>query len=178
MSKIKAVSISILLVLAAPVKAQNADLVDAARMTLAGIQNNSFIADREYCGMIGRNSNGNLVVTRPRKGRRDSCLPRPFRTNDVDVLASYHTHGSYDFDADAEVPSVDDFDADFDEGVLGFVATPGGRFWIIDPDRDLVRQICGIGCLPSDPDFEQGVAGRIPKKFTRAQLVRREDEGS
>lgn len=178
MRRIKAAAVSLSIVIAGPVSAQDADLIDAARTTLAGIQNNSFIADREYCGMIGRNSAGNLVITRPRKGRRDSCLPRPFRTNDVDVLASYHTHGSYDFDADAEVPSVDDFDADREEGVMGFVATPGGRFWMIDPERGTIRQLCGIGCLPKDADFQKGVAGRIPKQFTRAQLVRREEEGS
>lgn len=163
--------------MAAPLHAQDADLIDAARTTLASIQNNSFIANREYCGMIGRNTKGHIVITRPRKGRQDSCLPRPFRTNDVDVLASYHTHGSYDYDADAEVPSLDDFDADRAEGVFGFVSTPGGRFWLVDPERGRVRQLCGIGCLPQDADFEQGVAGKIRKSFTRAQLVLREQGG-
>lgn len=178
MSSIKVAAIAIAVILSSPAYAQSNDLIDAAKTTLADIQNNSFAANREYCGMIGRNEAGQLVITRPRKGRRDSCLPRPFRTNDIKVLASYHTHGSYDFDADAEVPSVDDFDADRDEGVLGFVATPGGRFWMLDPERGTIRQICGIGCLPKDPDFEQGVAGRIPKTFTRAQLVQREENGS
>ncbi|MEM9585392.1 MAG: DUF4329 domain-containing protein [Pseudomonadota bacterium] len=159
---------------ALPAHAQDADLIEAARMTLASIQDNSFAADREYCGMIGENAEGKLVITRPRKGRRDSCVPRSFRSDDIYVLASYHTHGSYDFEADSEVPSIDDFDADDEEGVFGFVATPGGRFWVIDPERDLMRQICGIGCLPQDPDFEKGVAGNIPKQFNRAQLFRRE----
>ncbi len=170
-------AIATLMMGALPAQAQDAKLIEAARVTLAGIQNNSFSANREYCGMIGRNSAGSLVVTRPRKGRQDSCLPRNFRSNDIEVLASYHTHGSYDYEADAEVPSVDDFDADSDEGVIGFVSTPGGRFWIILPERGLVKQLCGIGCLPQDPDFERGVAGKIPKQFTRNQLIDREENG-
>ncbi|WP_299303165.1 DUF4329 domain-containing protein [uncultured Litoreibacter sp.] len=162
------------LCLAAPAHAQDADLISAAKSTLASIQDNSFNADREYCGMIGRNSAGNIVITRPRKGRRDSCLPRPFRTNDVDVLASYHTHGSHDPGADAEVPSLDDLRADKEEGVIGFVATPGGRFWKTEPNTDSVRLICGVGCLPTDPDYDPSDEGRVRSSYTAAQLDARE----
>jgi len=166
--------LGVALCLAAPAHAQDADLVSAAKTTLAGIQNNSFNANREYCGMIGRNSAGQIVITRPRKGRRDSCLPRPFRTNDVEVLASYHTHGSHDPGADAEVPSLDDLRADTDEGVIGFVATPGGRFWKTDPDTNSVSLICNVGCLPKDPDYDPRDEGRVRSRYTAAQLDARE----
>ncbi|MEM7469782.1 MAG: DUF4329 domain-containing protein [Pseudomonadota bacterium] len=155
--------------------AQEQDLINAARATLAGIQENSFAADREYCGMIGRNPQGNIVVTRPNKGRRDSCLPRSFYSDDIETLASYHTHGSYDLEADAEVPSSDDLLADKAEGVIGFVSTPGGRFWITEPDADRVRLICGRGCLPRDPDYEPVSEGELRDVYTLDQLLDREE---
>lgn len=161
--------------LGAPVQAQDKDLINAAKSTLAGIQGNSFSADREYCGMLGRNAAGKIVITRPRKGRRDSCLPRSFRTDDVEVLASYHTHGSYDPDADAEVPSLGDLRADQDEGVFGFVSTPGGKFWVTQPDKDSVRMLCGNGCLPADADYDPSDEGRVRTSYTAAQLQDRED---
>jgi hypothetical protein len=36
---------------------------------------------------------------------------------------------------------------DMEEGVNGYVATPGGRFWYIDGDRGVATQICGPGAL-------------------------------
>lgn len=157
-----------------PGAAQNADLVEAARTTLAGIQTNSFVADREYCGMIGRNPAGNIVITRARKGRASSCRPRNFWRNDIEVVASYHTHGSHDPASDAELPSVDDLRADRDEDVLGFVATPGGRFWIIEPQLNRVRMLCGRGCLPSDADYKPADTGAIRSSYTERQLLNRE----
>ncbi|MEM6594266.1 MAG: DUF4329 domain-containing protein [Pseudomonadota bacterium] len=150
------------------------DLIEAARDTLAGIQENSFAADREYCGMLGRNAQGNIVVTRPRKGREDSCMPNSFYSESVDTLASFHTHGSHHLQADAEVPSSDDFLADEEEGVIGFVSTPGGRFWIIEPELNQVRQICGPGCLPKDPDYEPVSEGKVRNVYTLEQLLDRE----
>ncbi len=167
--------IGLALCLASPAQPQDAELIEAARTTLAGIQSNSFAADREYCGMIGRNRQGHIVITRPRKGRRDSCLPRPFRTNDVDVLASYHTHGSHDPGADAEVPSLDDLRADQSEGVIGFVSTPGGKFWVTEPDKDAVRMLCNTGCLPMDADYNAADEGRVRQRYTAAQLLDREE---
>jgi len=158
-----------------PAQAQEADIIQAARQTLAKLQANSFAAGREYCGMIGRNPRGEVVVTRARKGRADSCRPRDFWGSRIDVIASYHTHGSHHPEADAEVPSFDDLAADTDEGVLGFVSTPGGRFWITEPQFGRVRQLCGVGCLPVDPDFNPRDAGHVRQQYTMQQLLNREE---
>jgi len=77
-----------------PAQAQERDLIETARATLAGIQTRSFSQNREFCGLIGRNAQGKLVITRPRQGSLDGCRPKSFFfLNDVEVLASYHTHG-------------------------------------------------------------------------------------
>ncbi len=158
-----------------PVQAQDRTLIEAARLTLEGLQENSFAANREYCGLIGVTETGQLISTRARKGRADSCRPRDFSQRSITPIASYHTHGAYDPDADAEVPSLGDLDADTDEGLeYGFMSSPGGRFWIIDTAKSEVRMLCGIGCLTADPDFVALDYGPIAKRYSRDDLVRRE----
>ena len=159
----------------APAHAQQGDIIAVARDTLADLQQNSFDAKREYCGLIGRNPRGEVVITRPRKGRADSCRPRNFWGNRIEVIASYHTHGSHDAYADAEVPSFDDLAADIDEGIYGFVSTPGGRFWITEPHFGRVRQLCGVGCLPMDPNYDPNDAGFVRQQYTMQQLLNREE---
>lgn len=163
------------LVLASPASAQSAAEVAFARQVLAGIQGNSFDANREYCGIIGLDADGRLVASRPRKGRTDSCKPRDPR-DAVEFIASYHTHGGFDEWADSEVPSTDDVLADMEEGLDGYLATPGGRLWFIDGQQGIARQICGVGCMPSDPDFEPEVFGLVKQRYTLSDLDRREDE--
>lgn len=147
-------------------------LIDAAFATLSDVQNASFDGNREYCGMIGRNARGKLVVTRPRAGKATSCRPKSFSflRGDIEYLASYHTHGGHDPDHDSEVPSVDDLYADGVEGVIGFVATPGGRLWVTDPARDEVRLICGPRCLPVDAQYKQADDGTVRQRYTASEL--------
>ncbi|MEP3347673.1 MAG: DUF4329 domain-containing protein [Litoreibacter sp.] len=152
---------------------EDARLRAAARQVLTGLQSRSFNTGREYCGLLGRNEDGAIVSTRPRKGNADSCRPHEFRGRGIVALASYHTHGSYDHDADSEVPSFSDLSADIDEGLIGFVATPGGRFWVNLPDQAISRQVCGIRCLPQDRHFQQGDWGLINTQYTLRQLQQR-----
>ncbi|SDW97756.1 DUF4329 domain-containing protein [Litoreibacter albidus] len=145
----------------------------AAQQVLTGLQSRSFRTGREFCGLLGRNKDGAIVATRPRKGSADSCLPHEFRGRGIVALASYHTHGAYDHDADSEVPSYSDLSADIDEGLIGFIATPGGRLWVNLPDKAVSRQLCGIRCLPQDRHFQQGDWGLINKQYTLRQLKQR-----
>jgi hypothetical protein len=168
--------LAIALVCALPGQAQDAQLVAAAKSTLAKLQSNSFDAEREYCGLLGALPDGRIAATRPRKGRMDSCKPREFSGAAIPV-ASFHTHGAYDIDADAEVPSSSDILADHEEGLDGFVSTPGGRFWFIDGAAKTARQICGVGCLPQDPDFKAEPAGSVRQSYTLEQIKRREAGG-
>jgi hypothetical protein len=152
---------------------EDARLRAAAQQVLTGLQSRSFRSGREYCGLLGRNKDGAIVATRPRKGNADDCLPYEFRGRGIVPLASYHTHGAYDHEADSEVPSYEDLSADMDEGLIGFVATPGGRFWINLPDSAISRQLCGLRCLPQDRYFQSGDWGLIRNKYTLRQLKQR-----
>ena len=62
-------------------------------------------------------------------------------------------------------------EGDEDEGIDGWVATPGGRLWYIDTTDMVTFQICGIGCLPSDPD-----SGIIEQSYSYDDLVIKLDE--
>ena len=80
------------------------------------IQPRSITDGVEYCGLLGVDADGNLAATPARRGDADSCRPDE-EPDGFEVLASYHTHGAYDRDADTEVPSLDDLVSDIDEGI-------------------------------------------------------------
>lgn len=167
--------VATLLVAAGPGTAQTAEELAFARTLLAELQDNSFAADREYCGMIGIDADGRLVASRPRRGSVDSCTPRDPR-DAVEIIASFHTHGSFAYDYDSEVPSVADVEGDMFEGVDGYISTPGGRLWFVDGQTGVSRVICGLGCLPADPDFEAEVWGPVAPRYTLEALEQREAE--
>ncbi|MEM6308673.1 MAG: DUF4329 domain-containing protein [Pseudomonadota bacterium] len=150
-------------------QAQTLDEIQIAKEILTELQYRSFKANREFCGTIGVDREGYYVSSRPKRGRRDSCRPRDVWAAET-ILFSYHTHGSFDLEAESEVPSVSDLLADIDEGTDGWVATPGGRLWFIDSVNETATQVCGLACLPQDPEFEPGLSGYIPKAFTLQSL--------
>lgn len=149
-------------------------LTEAARKTLTAAQQRSFAQDREFCGMLGRTADGRIIATSMERGLADSCVPLSF-DEDVEPLASFHTHGSYDVEADAEVPSSSDVEADMAEGVVGFISTPGGRFWRINPNTGVSQLICGEGCLPVDPDYVVDPDDPIAQRYTIDDLFDREE---
>ena len=108
----------------------------------------------EFCGYFGINAAGDLAATLAVPGDADSCAPEDPPPG-FDILASYHTHGAYSPDADTEVPSVDDLLGDYEEGIDGYIATPGGRVWLNLYEEELAFQLCGPGCVRPDPDFRE-----------------------
>lgn len=131
----------------------DADLIDYAQTVLTSLQSQSFEQGREYCGVIYRDSDRRLQHTDPIKGESSTCT---FEYTDdwTDMpRASFHTHGKFDPNYDSEIPSLDDLDGDISDKVLGFVSTPGGRFWMIDWNTEMAEMICGEGCLPQDPNY-------------------------
>lgn len=160
---------------ASPTLAQTPDLVTFAKTTLDAVQPKSQTSNREYCGYIGT-VNGTLTATPARKGWRHSCTPKqPPET--MKVIASYHTHAGYVPDVDSEVPSVDDMFADEEEGIDGFVSTPGGRLWYINTRTMVAKQVCGIACLHKHDTFKPRDFGPIKNSYTIDDLIDREDEG-
>lgn len=151
--------------------AQAEDEAAFAKEILAGIQVRSIIEDREYCGFIARDPEGRLMATKPRRGKYDACdldTPPPF----LQVLASYHTHASYDAGSINEIPSLQDLMSDIAARTDGYISTPGGRLWFSDHRAREVRLLCGPGCLPQDPVFRPGKADKVRHRYTEAELER------
>ncbi|MEM9855174.1 MAG: DUF4329 domain-containing protein [Pseudomonadota bacterium] len=162
--------IALALLIAPPAIAQSMEEISLAKAALSALQGPSFDQNREFCGYFAYDEDDNLVATPATTGERDSCLYEGPEEGFVMVL-SYHTHGRFDREYAAEVPSVADIEADEEEGIDGFVATPGGRLWYVDTTDMIVRQICGLGCLPQDPRFIAGDSGPIEISYTYQELL-------
>lgn len=144
-----------------------------ARDALEELQALSLTSGREYCSMIGLDPDGELVVSEPRRGWRASCRPRDPEDAEI-ILASLHTHGTHSPRFDSEMPSSDDMVGDMDEGIWGYIATPGGRIWRLDGETGTGRQLCGTGCLIADPDYDAEDHDPIPRRVTLDTLFERE----
>ncbi|NOE25101.1 DUF4329 domain-containing protein [Ruegeria sp. HKCCD6157] len=155
--------------------AQSPEEISVAKATLSSLQGISFNNDTEYCGYLAYDPAGKLVATPAQRGDNKSCVWDQAENGLVLVL-SYHTHGRFDPEYSSEVPSVADIEADEDEGIDGFVSTPGGRLWYVDTERMEVRQICDIGCLPKDPSFVPGLEGEISSVYSYEDLLEYESD--
>lgn len=155
---------------ASSVHADSQEEIALMKEVFAELQPLSFERNREYCGYIGYDIDGNLIASEARRGRKSSCRARDPIDIEV-IIASYHTHGAYNNDEGSEVPSVDDMEGDQAEGIDGYVATPGGRLWYVDSEDMVISQICGLGCLYQDPDFVPYGDVGIEASYTYDELV-------
>ena len=145
------------------------------RSVFADLNPTSIEQNVEFCGYIGFTADGELAYSQPTRGDEGSCLSDD-PTNLELITASYHTHGGFSPDYSSELPSGTDMEGDEDEGIDGWVATPGGRLWYIGTTDMVTFQICGIGCLPSDPEFIAGDSGIIEQSYSYDDLVIKLDE--
>ncbi|WP_342076554.1 DUF4329 domain-containing protein [Yoonia sp. SS1-5] len=159
----------------AALHAQPAEEEALIRAVFATLQPISITENVEFCGYVGFDAAGMLVASNATRGNIDSCLANDPVNIEV-ITASYHTHGAFTPDYFNEVPSGTDMEGDEDEGIDGWVATPGGRLWYIDTDTMVTFQICGLGCLPSDPNFVAGDMGVIAESYAYEDLVTLLDE--
>jgi hypothetical protein len=158
-----------LALLASPLCAQDSDEVALAKATLDALQAPSFAANREFCGYIILSADGTLAATPAVQGEIGSCEASEPPEDSVPI-ASYHTHGAFEYDTPAEFPSVTDLEADEAEGVDGYISTPGGRFWYVDGVDQVASQLCGVGCLTQHPEFEAGLDGDLQVSYTIEEL--------
>lgn len=150
--------------------AQQSDEVALVKLIFTTLQPISIAKNVEYCGYVGFNADGQLTHSQPTLGDEGSCLADD--PTDIEIItASYHTHGAHSPDYFNEVPSGDDMEGDADEGIDGYVATPGGRLWYIDSVDMVASQLCGIGCLFADRAFVQGEGGVIADSYSYDELV-------
>ena len=132
-------------------------LDEVAESALDRAQELSLRNNREYCGYIAFDGADRLRFTNPLKGDIESCAP-PEVPESWELIASYHTHGALDpndLDVTFELPSSADLTSDMEEGVDGYLATPGGRFWFIDTIDEVIIQLGGVGYFEQDVNFEQ-----------------------
>ena len=160
------------LLLSGAALAQSADEINLVKSVLNQLQDASFSANREYCGYIGFDDKGVLFASNASRGRRNSCLGKA--PDNMEIIASYHTHGAFDLDVPAEFPSATDLEGDEEEGIDGYIATPGGRLWYSDSQDMEVSQICGLGCLKQDPKFKAGLDGDIHISYSYQELLKLE----
>ena len=151
-----------------PVPQTSAEII-FARTTLTALQGPSFQENREFCGLIGIDALGNRVATPPVLGAKASCLP-PADAPGLTLIASYHTHGGYTPEFETEIPSYQDLRTDIEDGIDGYVSTPGGRFWFVDARAREVRLICGPACLATDPRFVEDPALPVKPRYTLQEL--------
>ena len=161
-----------LLVAGGPAMAQPIDEEALIRATLNEVNVMSFAEGIEFCGYVGFTADGELAVSPPTRGDESSCLSDD-PTNLELITASYHTHGDFSTEYSSETPSGTDMEGDEEEGIDGWVSTPGGRLWYIDTVDMVTYQICGIGCLAQDPNFIAGDDGFIAEAYTYDELVER-----
>lgn len=156
-----------------PADAPSGPLVDNfAISVLNNIQARSIAEGREYCGYIFVDQFGRLQSSPPVGGTLTGCNLLEPRIGQG-VLASYHTHGSYSPALAGEVPSSIDLQGDFNYGINGYVATPGGRVWLNEARTRSTRQLCGIGCITSDPRFVPLAEGAIRAAYSEQDIARR-----
>ncbi|MCA8907810.1 MAG: DUF4329 domain-containing protein [Rhodospirillaceae bacterium] len=150
------------------------ELDTLALRTLDALQHTSIAENREYCGYLGVDASGQVAATPAVPGTVDSCLPDE-PPEGFEIYASYHTHGAYSPDEDSEVPSYEDLQGDIEEGVDGYIATPGGRVWLNLYDDERAAQLCGPGCVFADPNFLECGAYPPQEEYTLDGLQARFD---
>lgn len=125
--------------------------------------------DREVCGYILRQPDGSYATTKASWGGHASCASPPVDEG-ATLVSSWHTHAAWSPDYDGEVPSLLDVEGDMDQGINGWIGTPGGRLWLVDGQTGTSRQFCGLGCLPVDPAFGGDDFGPVQQVYTLEAL--------
>jgi len=163
-----------LILLPAALPAQSWDEMKYVVALMAEAQALSFARGVEVCGFIGYDRDGRLAHSGPDPGEYAGCLID--WPDDITVTASYHTHGLYDPDYVAEMPSDQDMLSDQSLAVNGWVATPGGRLWYVDSARMETRQACARYCLATAPGYSKLGEGLVAKYYSFDALVARLDQ--
>ncbi|MEM7208636.1 MAG: DUF4329 domain-containing protein [Pseudomonadota bacterium] len=138
------------------------------------IQPRTFADGVEYCGLIGYNEDGELVATPAVKGEASFCDLDEDPEN-LEIIASYHTHGAASHESDTEASSITDMEGDIEDQTDGYIATPGGRVWFNDYAEETSYLLCGVGCVKADPNFVECEAFKPEDSYTLEQLIAREE---
>ncbi|MGB0496890.1 MAG: DUF4329 domain-containing protein [Rubricella sp.] len=174
-SRFTAVLIGLVIALApvmAPAQQRNEDLralSELAREVLDIVNRRSIEENREFCAVILRSPTGDYSPSRVVAGTEATCRP-PDPPPGFRRVATMHTHGPFSLRYDAEVPSMQDLRSDFSNNTFGFIATPSGRLWLVDPRIRAARILCGPGCVFADPAYDPRPAGVVLDTYTLDKL--------
>lgn len=155
------------------VTVSQAEVQTFARERLGSMQARSFAEGLELCAIIFEDSEGALQSSEVRAGDEATCDLRYFDEPGMAPLASIHTHGPFDADYDSEVPSLIDLEGDIESQMDGYVATPGGRLWRVDWERERAVLVCGAGCLAQDPTYRACPDHTVAASYSGAELAAR-----
>jgi len=173
MSQIPAFALCALLAFAPlPSLAQSAKETEFVTALMHSMNALSVRFNREVCGFVLRHADGTYSSTKVSWGGEASCASLPLEPGVV-AVSSWHTHAAWGRGYDGEVPSIQDVEGDMRFGVNGWVGTPGGRLWFVNGETGHMRQICGRGCLPEDPNFFPEEHGPVAESYTLQGLYAR-----
>ena len=158
--------------LAGPVAAQTERETEFVLALMESMNRLSVTFNREVCGYVLRRADGSYDSTKVSWGGHASCASRPVTPGAV-AVSSWHTHAAYATEYDNEVPSIQDVEGDMRQQINGWVGTPGGRLWFVDGQTGIMRQVCGAGCLPSDPFAQDAPHASVPPGMSLEQLYMR-----
>lgn len=161
-----------LALLPATTKAQSTQETTFIMALMESMNALSVTLNREVCGYVLRDAAGVYSSTKVSWGGPASCASLPL-IDGMTAVSSWHTHAAWGEGYDGEVPSTQDVEGDMSFGVNGWVGTPGGRLWFVDGTTGAMRQICGRGCLPVDPNFFPEEHGPVAESYTLDGLYRR-----
>lgn len=137
------------------------------------IQPMSIEQNREFCGFIGYDRNGELQTSEILVGTEDTCR-LPDVPDKLDVIASWHTHSTYSPEYRSEYPSTQDLRSDNYFDVNGYVITPGGRVWFHDRHAATITQVCELKCVYQDPNFQEEPGDPTLMTYSRRMLEKLE----
>lgn len=162
--------------LAAQSRSDLTDQLDRLAVShLDGVQELSIRDNVEYCGYFGFDNSGEIVATPATRGDSHSCESK-IVPPELDIIASYHTHGAYSEEDESELPSSEDLLVDFEAHTDGYVATPSGRVWLNLVDEAKTVQLCGPGCVRADPNAQSCKANAILSEYRVRDLQKSETE--
>lgn len=153
-------------------KAQDAAEFEFVRGLMESMNQLSVRFNREVCGFILQDGEGNYSSTKASWGGEASCASMPLEPGQR-AVSSWHTHAAWGLGYDGEVPSIQDVEGDMRFGVNGWVGTPGGRLWYVDGTTGTMTQACGRDCLPVDPNFFPEEHGPVAETYTLDGLYTR-----
>ena len=139
---------------------------------------------RTHAGSGAVTGQQSRVLRRLHRLQRPSSPPHPIESRAIvpeswELIASYHTHDALDPaepDANFELPSSDDLISDSEEGVDGYLSTPGGRFWFIDTVDELVILLGDTGYFEPDQLFAEDIDCPLLAEYSFEDIFVMEDE--